>query len=73
MLSSAAPESIPEAATMFMAPVPQRLWSRRSKFLLKRRSGNNQIARFEIESLLFDNDGPTTCKEAMMGPDSING
>jgi hypothetical protein len=32
---------------------------------------NNQIVRFENESLLFDNDEPTTCKEAMMGPNSI--
>ena len=72
MLSSAAPESVPEAATMLMALVPQRLWSRRSKFLLNRVGGvNNQIARFELESLLFDNHGPTTCKEAMMGPYSV--
>lgn len=72
MLSSAAPESVPEAATMLMAPVPQRLWSRRSKFLLNRVSRiRNQIVRFEIKSLLFDNDEPTTCKEAMMGPDSV--
>jgi hypothetical protein len=33
--------------------------------------GNSQIVRFENESLLFDNDEPTTCKEAMMGPDSV--
>ena len=32
---------------------------------------NNQILRFESKSLLFDNDEPTTCKEAMMGPDSV--
>jgi hypothetical protein len=36
-----------------------------------RESGNNQIVRFENELLLFDNDEPTTCKEAMMGPDSV--
>ena len=72
MLSSAAPECVPEAATMIMALVSQRLWSRRSKFLLNRVGRvNNQIVRFEIESLLFDDDKPTTCKEAMMGPDSI--
>jgi hypothetical protein len=34
-------------------------------------SGNNQIVRFENELLLFDNDESTTCKEAMMGPDSV--
>ena len=57
---------------MLMALVPQRLWSRRSKFLLNRVGRvKSQIVRFEIESLLFDNDGPTTCKEAMMGPDSV--
>jgi hypothetical protein len=33
--------------------------------------GNNQIVRFENRSLLFDNDELTTCKEAMMGPDSV--
>jgi hypothetical protein len=33
--------------------------------------GNNQIVRFENRSLLFDNDEPTTCKEAMMGHDSV--
>jgi hypothetical protein len=33
--------------------------------------GNNQIVRFENRSLLFDNDEPTTCKEAMMGPNSV--
>ena len=72
MLSSAAPESVPEAATMLMAPVPQRLWSRRCKFLLNSVGQvNNQIVRFETESLLFDNDEPATCKEAMMGPDSV--
>jgi hypothetical protein len=32
---------------------------------------NNQIVRFENRSLLFDNDEPTTCKEAMMGLDSV--
>jgi hypothetical protein len=32
---------------------------------------NNQIVRFENRSLLFDNDEPTTCKEVMMGPDSV--
>jgi hypothetical protein len=36
-----------------------------------RESGNNQIVRFKRRSLLFYNDEPTTCKEAMMGPDSI--
>jgi hypothetical protein len=36
-----------------------------------RGSVNNQIVRFENNSLLFDNDEPTTCKEAMMGPDYI--
>ena len=71
MLSGAAPESVPEAAAMLMAPVSQRLWSRRSKFLLNCVGRViDQIVRFEIESLLFDN-GPTTCKEAMMGPDSV--
>jgi hypothetical protein len=45
VLSSAAPGSVPEAATMRMATVPQ--------------------------SLLFDNDEPTICREAMMGPDSV--
>lgn len=72
MLSGAAPESVPEAAAMLMAPVSQRLWSRRSKFLLNCVGRViDQIVRFEIESLLFDNNGPTTCKEAMMGPDSV--
>ena len=72
MLSCAAQGSVPKAATMLMAPVPQRLWSWRSKFLLNQVSQlNNQIIIFEIESLLFDNDEPTTCKEAMMGPDSV--
>ena len=72
MLSSAVPGSVPKAATMLMAPVPQRLWSRRSKFLLNQVGRlNNQVIRFEIESLLFDNDEPTTCKEAMMGPDYV--
>ena len=32
----------------------------------------NQIVRFEIKSLLYDNDESTTCKEAMMSPDSID-
>ena len=36
-----------------------------------RGSDNNQIVIFEIESLLFDDDELTTCKEAMMGPDSV--
>ena len=57
---------------MPMAHVPQRLWSRGSKFLLNQVGRiNNQILRFESKSLLFDNDEPTTCKEAMMGPDSV--
>ena len=74
MLSSAAPESVPKAAIKLMALVPQRLWRRRSKLLLNRIGrANNQIVRFENESLLFDSDEPTTCKEAMMGPDSVNG
>ena len=72
MLSSTAPESVPEAATMLVAPIPQRLWLWRSKFLLNHLGRvNNQIVRFETEPLLFDNDEPTTCKEAMMGPDSV--
>ena len=58
---------------MLIAHMPQRLWSRRSKFLLNRVGQiRNQIVRFEIKSLLFDNDELTTCKEAMMSPDSIN-
>ena len=61
MLSCAAPEIVPEAAIMLIDYVPQRLWSRI----------NNQMLRFESKSLLFDNDEPTTCKEAMMGPDSV--
>jgi hypothetical protein len=32
---------------------------------------NNQIIRLENRSFLFDNDERTTCKEGMMGPDSI--
>ncbi len=72
MQSCAVPKSVPEAATMLMAHVPQRLWSRRSKFLLNQVGRiNNQILRFESKSLLFDNDEPTICKEAMMGPDSV--
>src|SRR3954471_19830825 len=63
---------VPEAAIMLMVYVPQRLWSWRSKFLLNQVDRiNNQILRFESKSLLFDNDEPTTCKEAMMGPDSV--
>ena len=58
---------------MLMAPVSQRLRSRRSKLLLNRVGRiRNQIVRFEIKSLLFDNDESTTYKEAMMGPDSID-
>src|SRR3954467_7925112 len=61
-----------EAAIMLIAYVPQRLWSQRSKFLLNQVGRlNNQMLRFESKSLLFDNDDPTTCKEAMMGPDSV--
>ena len=72
MLSGAATESVPVAAAMLLAPMSQRLWSRRSKFLLNFVVRViNQIVRFEIESLLFDNNGPTTCKEAMMGHDSV--
>ena len=72
MLSCAAPEIVLEAAIMLIAYVPQRLWSRRSKFLLNQVGRlNNQMLRFESKSLLFDNDEPTTCKEAMMGPDSV--
>jgi hypothetical protein len=72
VLSGAAPESVPEAAAMLLAPVSQRLWSRRSKFLLNCVDRViDQIVRFEIESLLFDNNGPTTCKEAMMGSDFV--
>ena len=63
---------VPEAAIMLIAYVPQRLWSRRSKFQLNQVGRiNNQMMRFESNSLLFDNDEPTTCKEAMMGPDSV--
>ena len=48
MLSSAAPESVPEAAMKLMALVPQRLWSRRSKLLLNRVGRvNNHKVRFE--------------------------
>ena len=58
---------------MLMAPVSQWLRSRRSKFLFNRVGWiTNQIVRFEIKSLLFDNDESTTYKEAMMGPDSID-
>ena len=58
---------------MVMAPLSQRLRTRRSKFLLNHVGRvRNQIVRFENKSLLFDNDEPTTCKEAMMGPDSID-
>ena len=72
MQSCAAPKSVPEAATKLMAHVPQRLWSRRSKFLLNQVGRiNNQILRFESKSLLFNNDEPTICKEAMMAPNSI--
>ena len=72
MQSCAAPKSVPEAATILMAHVPQRLWSRRSKFLLNQVGRiNNQMLRFESKSLLFDNDESTTYKEAMMGPDSV--
>ena len=72
MLSYAAPEIVPEAAIMLIAYVPQRLWSRRSKFLLNQVGRiNNQILRFKSKSLLFDNDEPIRCKEAMMGPDSV--
>src|SRR5215216_8205433 len=63
---------VPEASIMLIAYVPQRLWSRRSKFLLNQVGRiNNQMLRFESKSLLFDNDEPTTCKEAMMGPDFV--
>src|SRR4051812_36971252 len=56
---------------MLMAHVPRRLWSWRSKFLLNQVGRiNNQMLRFESKSL-FDNDELTTCKEAMMGPESI--
>ena len=58
---------------MFMAPMSQRLRTWRSKFLLNRVGQiRNQIVRFEIKSLLFDNDESTACKEAMMSPDSID-
>ena len=58
---------------MLMAPVSQRLRTRRSKFLLNHVGRvRNQIVRFENKSLLFDNDEPTTYKEAMMSPDSID-
>ena len=57
---------------MLMAHVLQRLWSRRSKFLLNLLGRvNNQILGFESRSLLFDNDEPTICKEAMMGADFV--
>ena len=72
MKSCAALKSVPEAATMLMAHMPQRLWSRRSKFLLNQVGRiNNQMLRFASKSLLFDNDEPNTYKEAMMGPDSV--
>ena len=72
MLSCAAPEIVLEAAIMLIAYVPQRLWSRRSKFLLNQVCRiNNQMLRFESKSLLFDNDEPNTYKEAMMGPNSV--
>ena len=72
MLSCAAPEIVLKASIMLIAYVPQRLWSRRSKFLLNQVGRiNNQMLRFESKSLLFDNDEPTICKEAMMGPDSV--
>src|SRR3954471_15532682 len=71
-MSCAAPENVPEAAIMLIAYVPQRLWPRRSKFLLNQVGRiNNQIMIFESKSLLFNNDKLTTCKEAMMGPDSV--
>ena len=58
---------------MLMAHMSQRLRSRRSKFLLNRVGRiRNQIVRFEIKSLLFDNYKMTTYKQAMMGPDSID-
>ena len=58
---------------MFMAPMSQRLRTRRSKILLNRVGRiRNQIVRFEIKLLLFDNDESTTYKEAMMSPDSID-
>ena len=54
MQSCAAPKSVPEAATMLMAHVPQRLWSRRSKFLLKQVDRvNNQIPRFEVWIIIW--------------------
>ena len=57
----------------FMALVSQRLCSRRSKFLLNHVGQiNNQIVRFGVKSLLFDNDELTTCKEVMMSPDSVD-
>ena len=63
----------PDAAIMFMDPMSQRLKTRRSKFLLNRVGRIwTRIVRFEIKSLLFDNDESTTCKEAVMGPDSID-
>ena len=72
MLSCVAPRSALEASIISMAYVPQRLWSRRSKFLLNQVGRiNNQMLRFENKPLLFDNDEPSTCKEAMMGPDSV--
>ena len=58
---------------MLMALVSQRLRSRRSKLLLNHVGRiRNQIVRFEIKSLLFDNDESTTYKETMMSPDSID-
>src|SRR3954464_6870941 len=71
-MSCAAPENVPEAAIMLIAYVPQRLWSRRSKFLLNQVGRlNNQMLRFESKSLLFDNNEPNTYKEATMGPNSV--
>ena len=58
---------------MIVALVSQKLRTRRSKLILNRVGRiRNQIVRFEIKSLLFDNDESTTCKEAMMSPDSID-
>jgi hypothetical protein len=34
-------------------------------------SGIDQMSRFDDESLLLDNDEPTTYKEVVMGPDSF--
>ena len=36
-----------------------------------RRSGRNQMVRFDKKVLLLDNNGTTTHEEAMMGPDSV--